>query len=147
MRYSLGLVLFVLAATAQPCAGSPSCADFNRSGLGEALETVSTDLGEWNLRVPNVDLDGDGKSDQVLMFKGESPSRFPGDLAKVTISLSSSGKTYSAEFPHIALLRSESKYFVVGTTYSDGGFSKTLDIRQVDGRGITKLCALTVPSK
>lgn len=113
--------------------------------VGEILEVVPVDGPEWNGRVPNVDLDGDGASDSILLSRSESPSRFPADSTEVRIALSATGKTYPAAFPHVALRRYRGQVYLVGTTYADDTASARLDVHVLDRKGITQRCSVTVP--
>lgn len=129
---------------------APLCAAIRaqpQAAVGEALEALPLDGPEWNGRVPNVDIDGDGRNDAILLFRGDSPSRFPGDSARARIELSATGKAFPAEFPHIAILRFRSQIYLVGVTYSDAEPSARKDIHLLDKRGMTRVCSLTVPAR
>jgi hypothetical protein len=109
------------------------------------LETIEVNSPEWNLRVPNVDFDGDGISDQIRLFKSDSPSKWPGDLAKAQVVPSTTSQAYTAEFPHIIVRRFKSRVYLVGITYSENGRAALQEAHLLDGKGITKVCSITVP--
>lgn len=112
---------------------------------GEVLEEIPVDGPRWNARVPNVDLDADGASDRILLFRNGSPSKFPGDFDEAEIALSSTGATRTAVFPRIAIRRLRSQVYLVGTTYSDARPTAQLDVHLLDRRGMTKVCSLSIP--
>jgi len=61
--------------------------------------------------------------------------------------LSSSGKTYGAQFPHIALRRFESRVYLVGLEYAESGRIALLEARLLSGEGITKACSIKDPDR
>ena len=65
-----------------------------------------------------IDADGDGRDDEVVLWRSYSESHFPGDLQEVAYTPSGSGtKTYKASFPRIAVLRRGDGYYLQGLTY------------------------------
>jgi hypothetical protein len=107
------------------------------------LETIDVENPEWNLRVPNVDFDGDGVSDQIRLFKSDSPSKWPGDLVKAQVVPSTTNRPYLAEFPHIVIRRFRSHIYLVGITYSENGRTALQEAHVLGGKGITKVCSIT----
>lgn len=112
---------------------------------GEVLEEIPVDGPHWNARAPNIDLDADGASDRILLFRNGSPSKFPGDFDEAEIALSSTAATKATAFPRIAIRRFRSQVYLIGTTYSDAAPTAQLDVHLLDRRGMTKVCSLSIP--
>lgn len=139
-----------VAAAAEPalCAALRGVSEAH-GRVGQVLETMdltAADDATWNLRIPNVDLDGDDVGDSILLYRGASPSRFPSDPMRARLTLSATGQSYTAEYPHIAFRRFRSQIFLVGLTYAEQGGSTRLDVQRVDRHGLSPACSVTVSS-
>lgn len=147
--FALGLLwgAGVSAAAEPPLCAALRAKPGEAGTTGERLEEVSESSQEGNSRVPNVDLDGDGVSDAIVLWRGGSPSRFPADLAQARIAFSASGREQQREFPHIAIRRYRSQVYLTGMSYADDVKRAELEVLLLDKRGITRACTVTIPVK
>jgi hypothetical protein len=89
------------------------------------------------------DIDGDGLSDKISWFNPGSGSIIPADNSNLTLTLSSSGKTFTVEEQRLHVVEYQSKYFVVtGWVESERGPWHS-DVYQIGTTGITKICSFT----
>lgn len=145
----------LIGATGVVAAAEPALCAALRKGheasgrTGQVLETVAiaaTEAEPWNLRVPNVDIDGDDVSDSILLYRSPTSSRFPADAMQARVTLSATGKTYTSEHPHIALRRFRSRIYLIGVAYAEAGATARLDVHRIDRRGLNRQCSITVPA-
>ncbi|RDZ29310.1 hypothetical protein [Lysobacter silvisoli] len=115
--------------------------------LGERLEEFPDSSREGSVQVPNVDLDGDGISDRIVLWRSDSPSRFPADLAEAQVVFSASGRNEERAFPHIAVRRYRSQVYLTGMSYADDANSAQLEVLLLDRRGVTNACSVVIPVK
>jgi hypothetical protein len=140
---AIGLVLILSTATAAVLAAPPTVCDLagSRSGLTMYAVEVAPDQ-DGNHRIA-VDIDGDGSTDTLSWFNPGSGSIIPADNSSATLTLSSTGKSFTVEQQRLHVVKYESKYFVVtGRVESERG-PWHREIYAVGRAGITKLCSFT----
>lgn len=97
-----------------------------------------------------IDADGDGRDDEVVLWRSYSDSHFPGDLQEVAYTPSGSGKkTYKASFAQIAVLQRGDGYYVQGLSYEQPEFSKPgmvqVDVLKLEKQGLMAICTRRMP--
>jgi|SRR6266853_4154947 len=125
----------------------PLCEQF-RQHLGERgtpklqpLEEV--DLGDGKLSIPGLDVDGDKINDEVVLFRTGSASLIPPDNSSLTLVLSSSGESFTVEFPRFYVFKYAGRVYVIGTTMLGENGPMEREIHRLDGKGISRVCSYT----
>lgn len=95
---------------------------------------------EGSQRIPNIDVDKDGRADDLVWFCPGSGSRAPADPCTLSIALSS-GRKIEFEESRFHLIRYQSNVYAVA---AESGPSRTIGtgrIYRVDGSGVTLVCS------
>lgn len=104
-----------------------------------ALEAIVDDRGKE--RIPNVDIDGDDVSDEVLWSCPKAGSSVPADPCSMSIRLSSSKDTITFEKLRFFPFRYHSKIYIVASTDISGEPTSKSDIYRVDRSGVSLVCS------
>ena len=91
-----------------------------------------------------ADVDGDGVSDQISWFDPGSGSIIPADNSTVTVTLSSSGKSFTLEEQRLYVMKYESKYFVVTSRVESERGDRYTHVYVLSKTGIFKVCSFTI---
>jgi len=107
--------------------------------LPYALEGVKDDrpANPGKKLIPNVDIDGDDISDELLWLPQESGSRIPSDPSNIVIKLSKSGREIRFEAMRFFLFRYHSKIFIEASRPEN---VEETNIYRVNPTGIELVC-------
>ena len=143
MRASRAISLVLILATTSGIAftAPPGVCELGKKRGGLTMYAVDVDADQNGTREIAVDIDGDGATDKISWFVPGSGSIIPADDSTLSMTLSSSGKTFTIEQQRLHVVKYEAKYFVVtGWVESERG-PWHRDIYAVTRAGITKLCS------
>src|SRR5436190_22386166 len=96
-RVITGTILLAIAAVLPALAAPPSVCELAKKSGGltaYAVDASPSQNGETEIA---ADIDGDGASDKISWFNPGSGSIIPADNSTVTLTLSSSGKSFTVE--------------------------------------------------
>jgi len=152
--------VWLLAVTSLLAPVSGSAADFDPGTCATARdvppdavyvpESPGEDEDGRYLPLRGIDADGDGRDDEVVLWRSYSDSHFPGDLQEVAYTPSRSGRmTYKASFPRIAVLRRGDSYYVQGLSYEAPELPLSgmvqVDVLKLQKEGLVAICTKRVP--
>ena len=140
-RVITGTILLAIAAVLPALAAPPSVCELakKRSGLtAYAVDASPNQNGETEIA---ADIDGDGASDKISWFNPGSRSIIPADTSTVTLTLSSSGKSFTVEDQRLYVAKYQSKYFVVAGRVKPERGPWHSDVYAITGSGMRKLCS------
>jgi hypothetical protein len=109
--------------------------------ISYGVEEKEIDQDEFNLSIPNVDVDGDKIEDEILLFRTGSASIVAPDNSSVTLTLSSTGESFTAEMQRFFIILYKSKYYIVASNWQGEKGPIFVDIKSMDRKGITQLCS------
>lgn len=112
-------------------------------GTSQLQPLGEVDLGDGNLKIPGLDIDGDKVDDEIVLFRTGSASIIPPDNSSLTLVLSSSRQSFTAEFPRFYVFKYGEGVYVIGTTMLSEEGPLEREIHQLDGKGISPVCSYT----
>jgi hypothetical protein len=106
--------------------------------------------GYFKYRLLGLDIDRDGKEDDIQETDTASESRFPADDDELVIRLSSSGKTIQKSFPRISVQGLGSRYYLRGVTHIPYQRDKStpeakIVVMRIGAHGFKEICSYTRP--
>jgi hypothetical protein len=139
---SLTLALCI-CATSVAFAAKPSVCELAKKPSGLTPYAVNVSPDQKGNREIVADIDGDGSGDKISWFNPGSGSIIPADNSILTVTLSSSGKTYTVEEQRLHVVKYQSDYFVVtGWVESERGPWHS-DVYAITRTGVTKMCSFS----
>ncbi len=137
------IILFGLCGSAIGRESSNVCDEFRkltsvRGGL-TAYELEAIPTQDAKKRIPNVDIDGDGISDDIIWFCPGSGSLVPADPCTVSVALST-GKKIEFQQPRFYLVRVRSRIYAVSIEMKENNTPSKTTIFQVDKTGFKQVC-------
>ena len=137
---NLSLVLCLCASSSVFAEPSRVCElAVKRAGLIQY--TAQVDPDQDGNRIINADVDLDGSNDELRWFDGGSASTIPADNSTLTLTLTSTGKSFTLEQQRISVVKFESHYYVVTTRVDSELGPWYRDVFAVTQTGITKVCS------
>jgi hypothetical protein len=130
-------------AQAQPSLCEQFRQHLSQRGTPKLQPLEENDLGDGKLKIPDLDVDGDKTNDEIVLFRTGSASHIPPDDSSLTLVLSSSGKSFTVEFPRFYVFKYEGRVYVVGTTMLSEKGPMKREIHRLDGNGISWVCSYT----
>ncbi|MDI9238635.1 hypothetical protein QLQ15_06860 [Lysobacter sp. LF1] len=151
---------WIVTVTSLLATGICSAAEFNSTACGNAREDPADAVfvpeapglmeEGRSTGVKGIDADGDGRDDEVVLWRSYSDSRFPGDNQQITYKPSGGREIFRAEFPVIALLKRGSEYYVQGLTYEYPNLPMPgmtqIDVLKLDRSGLVAICTRRTPT-
>ena len=136
------LLLFGVCASNAVSAEPPKGCELWAKGGGFAtVEASSNPNGE---RVIAADIDGDGVNDRISWFGPGSGSIIPADNSTVTLTLSSSGKSFTLEEQRLHIVKYESQYFVFSSRIESERGPIYRDVYALTKAGFAKVCSFSI---
>ena len=134
-------VLLAISANSAVFAASPSVCELAKKRGGLTAYAVDATPNQNGDREIADDIDGDGSKDKISWFNPGSGSIIPADNSTVTLTLSSSGESFTVEEQRLYVVKYQSKYFVVaGRVESERGPWHS-DVYAITGKGMQKICS------
>ena len=134
-------ILLAIAAVSPALAAPPSVCELAKKRGGLTAYAVDASPNQNGDREIAADIDRDGSSHKISWFNPGSGSIIPADNSIVTLTLSSSGKSFTVEEQRLYVAKYQSRYFVVaGRVESELGPWHS-DVYAITGRGMRKLCS------
>jgi hypothetical protein len=134
-------ILLAIFATFTALAASPSVCELAKKRGGLTAYAVDASPNQNGDREIVADFDGDGSRDKISWFDPGSGSIIPADNSTVTLTLSSSGDSFTVEEQRLYVVKYQSKYFVVaGRVESERGPWHS-DVYAITGKGMQKICS------
>lgn len=125
---------------------NPLCEEFRiqiSRKMGLSLYALPLDeINQQNAThiIRNVDVDGDGISDQILLFLSGSASRIPPDNSEFSVVLSKTGKEYKVEAQGLYAISYKSRYYLLthDCTGEDCPVRKSVNL--LNRSGLSEIC-------
>lgn len=108
---------------------------FTRYALEAVEDTRAANIGKK--LIPNIDIDGDDVSDELLWLPQGSGSAIPSDPSSIVITLSKNGGELTFEAMRFFLFRYHSKIFIVASRPEN---LEETSIFNVNHRGVELVC-------
>jgi len=112
-----------------------------RAGLVQY--TVQGDADQDGIRTVKADFDLDGAVDDLRWFDPGSGSTIPADAPTLTLTLTSTGKSFTLEQQRLGVVKFESHYYIVTTRVDSELGPWYRDVFAVTQQGITKICSFS----
>ena len=144
IRWVLSVLLAVLSAASTAKESVSTCEDFRKLLdtppflLGYRLEDILDDRGIR--RIPNIDIDGDGRIDVVKWSCPGQGSPVPADPCKMSVELSS-GKKIEFEEYGFSLVRFQSKVYAMSASVGRSRIAGQGKLWLVDKSGVKLVCS------
>lgn len=91
--------------------------------------------------IGNVDVDGDGTSDRILLSRTGSASLIPPDNSWFSVVLSTTGKEHKVEAQRLMVIGYKSRYYLLTANYGGEEGPVTSDVYGLGRSGLRKLCS------
>jgi hypothetical protein len=138
LRLALGLTLSAWVATAQ---ASDVCALAGvRAGL-TSFHIEGAPAGDFGRRIPGVNVDGDSIEDELVWFCGGSGSIIPADPCTLTLTLSSSKKTFELKQDRLHVVKVDGRLYVQTGWRKHESDPQRSDIYRIDRVGFVPVCS------
>ena len=138
------ILLIGVSATSAMSAEQPKRCGVDRTGGVLTAHPIDVSPNRNGDRQIVADIDGDGVSDKISWFDPGSGSINPADNSRVTLTLSSSGKSFVLEEQRLQVVKYESKYFVVTRRVESERGPFHTSIYALTKAGITKVCSSSI---
>ncbi len=110
-----------------------------RGGLLQ--NAVQVDPHQDGSRAVKADIDLDGSDDELRWSDPDSGSIIPADNSTLTLTLTSTGKSFTLEQQRLGVVKLDSRYYVVTTRLESELGPWYRDVFAVTHEGITKICS------
>jgi hypothetical protein len=133
-------VLVAAGAHAQPapCAGLQK--HLNRMTGLRSFMVKEGDAVDGRRAIADVDVDGDGTAERIVVTRPPPSDRFPPETSAVSIVLSGSQTELRIEFQRLYLIRYERVVYLVGSRLLDPEGPVQTDVLRVDRTGFVPAC-------
>lgn len=121
-----------------PCAGLQK--QLNKATSLRNFMIKEGDAADGRRSIPNVDVDGDGTPERIVVTRPPPSDRFPPQPSALSIVLSGSRIELRTEFQRLYLIRFEGNVYLVGSRLLDPQGPVKTDVLRVGKTGFVPAC-------